>query len=425
MSFQKSTFSAKLFILGMTLVFFFHVYLSFIIHSSGKQVFNTIIQHLGYYCIFLSFLICLMEGSLKYLKPIYKKWLFYVLGYILILFLIGFLNDNYFSKPLYHTAVDCFSFVYFAGILVSCKNRNLRLLDRMLTLHFFIGSILCAYGLMHSNSLTPIDLRFSPVYEFWSNLMYGWPYFFLTLNRGSIYRKIIAISGIFLYVLIAILVLKRLPFIMILLHLYFLRSLVKKQNYYERINTFSKSKILGTFKLVTGVCVFFLCLNIFGVFNISENANKNYGISGMYQRLFHVDKSEKTDNVFDTLNQNYRFAYEPIMVFENATKYDIIFGRGIGATIPAPDVSIDGMSGTLHNGLLVFILKGGIVFLVIWYSGMWISIKKFFKNKKYSLIPYFSIIIVTTIVSPVGAFLTPTNHFGLVMIAIGRVASKD
>ena len=426
MNFKKSTFSAKLFIFGMSLIFCFQIYISFLIHSSGRQVFNTIIQHLGYYCMFVSLLICFMEGSFNYINKRYKKWVILVLFQIVALFFIGLVNNNFFSKALYHTATDCFIFVFFAGFFVASKNRNIKIIDKMLTFHFFIGTLLCIYGLLSSKSLIAEDLRFSMVYEFWSNLLYPWPYFLLTIDRGSVRRRFIAIVGLFIYLLVAILVLKRTPFIMIFLYLLFMRSIFKKRYVQKNQINFFKKKSINKFKLLIVFSISFFIFSQLGIFNFSKGNNDNFGLAGLYNRVYHVDQKEKTTNIFDTLRNNYRWAYEPLMVFSNASTLDLIFGRGIGATVPVPlSVSIDGKAGILHNALMVFILKGGFVFLFIWYIGMFIVFRNFYKNKIHSLNPYFVIVIVTTIMSPIGgAFLAPSNHFALTMIALGRVGSK-
>ena len=423
---RESTFSSKLFLFGMNLLFCFQVYISFLIHSSGRQVFNTIIQHLGYYCMFASLLICIVEGSLNYINPKYKKWLLILFFQIGLLFLIGLINNNYFSKALYHTATDCFIFVFFAGIFVASKKRNLKILDKMLVFHFFLGTLLCVYGLLSTKSFIAEDIRYSLVYELWSNLLYPWPYFLLTLNKGSFKRRSIAICGLVIYVLIAILVLKRTPFIMLFLYLFFMRFNLKKFNIQNNLNGIFKKKSFSKFKLIIVFSISLLIFDQFGIFNFSKNSSENFGLSGLYNRLYHVDQAEKTTNIFDTLKNNYRWAYEPLMVLSGASNFDLIFGRGIGATIPVPlSVSIDGSSGLLHNALMVFILKGGFVFFIIWYSGMFIVFRGYFKNKIYSLNPYFVIIIVTTIMSPIGGgFLAPSNSFGLIMISLGRISSK-
>lgn len=407
--------SLWLFVIGISFIFLFFVQAGLEFRIVRFMNLKTV----GYLCLFFSLFFALVEDKIRYLRFTYQRWLFFLLVYFCFISILGIIYLNP-LESLYFTSSDVFAMFCFSGLLVASKATNWKVLEKTLIFHFAIATILCIfYMLTHGRVLLYEEAVASPIYKFWG-LLYGWPYFLLTLNSGGFSRKAIAIVGVSTFFLLSIIFLKRIPFvegilvicIMFAANTFLLRRKTVKKARFRRILSSIGLLILLTVVILAGIKVTRLD-------SITEEYGTGYGMSGLYGRYM------KYGSIYTTVVANYRLTHEVKTVLENDSVFEVVFGRGIGATIPVSLThSIEGRSGELHSGLAKLFLKGGILFLVIWYLGWLFVIIDFIKYRQRWLVPCYSIIIMTVLLSPIDPFFNNSLGFALVMLCAGRCMSK-
>lgn len=408
--------SLSLFVFGITIVFFFYIQVAL-----GIDVIRFInLKSFGYGFLLFSLFFAIAEGRISYLSSTYQKWFSCLLVFLCFLLILGIIHQNP-LKSLYFTSCDLFSITMLSGILIGSKPTNRKVLEKTLMWHFAIATFLCIFStLTYGRALLYSEVVTSPVYKFWG-LLYAWPYFLATLNSGGFLRKIISLVGVITYFLLSIFFLKRTPFakgilligILFVFNLFFLRRKMFKKIKFSRLMQSTGFLILIAFVILAGI-------RVTGLNSITEKYGAGYGVRGLYNRFM------KYDSIYELATQNYRIAYEAKTVFETASNFDIVFGRGLGATIPVSlNHSREGRSGELHNGMAKIILKGGLLFFMFWYFGWFIVIKDAVKYRERQLVPYYSIIIMTVLFSLVAPFLNNSLSFVLVMLCAGRCMSKS
>ena len=361
-------------------------------------------------------LIGTMEGSIKNLKPVYRRWIFLVFLYIIWMLFRG-LGSYDFSKSLHYLGTDISAFLlFFGGLFAGCQRRSKKAIDSMLFIHFVIAVIVTFASLFGLKDFVRGTVVSSGTYWFFG-MLYAWPLFLLTIGEQRGLKKIISGAGLSIYFMLAVLCLKRTPFgkfavyLCLVMYSYWGRKGVPRTNRY---------KLIGSMVILAVLLIVFL--ECFGVRNLGEK----YGPGGLQKRFYLVAGGAYSDSIVDALSRNYRFSYEPMAVIESCSNYDKMFGKGLGATIDVPyAISPSLKTGILHNSVMTLFLKGGIVFLFIWFSGWLIVLRKFFKNRDATLAPYYAIIIVTIMFSPVAGFIDSSLGCGLLGICTGRVMAKN
>jgi hypothetical protein len=121
-----------LFIIGMSLRFY----------SCGYKIFpynefqTPFIRNISFGFLGLSLLFAIFQNGLWNLQSRYRLWLISVAGLLLGLLLYGLYNENDASYIRY----DMASLSFFSALLIGCNKQNWKAIDKMLCIHFLIGT---------------------------------------------------------------------------------------------------------------------------------------------------------------------------------------------------------------------------------------------------------------------------------------------
>ncbi len=408
--------SLLLFVIGINSVFLFYVQVAL-----GFQIVRFInLYSVGYFCLFFSMLCAFFEEKMRYFRSIYQKWLWLLFVYFGFISILSIINLDL-SKSVWHTSSDVFAIFCFSGIFVAGKIENWKVIEKILVLHFALSTILCIFfTLTYGHALLYSEVLVSPIFQFWG-LQYGWPYFLLTLNTGGFLRKIVAIVGVCTFFVLSVFFLKKSPFaqgvfligISLVINIFVIKRKMLKRLKFHRILASTGLLIFFALVILSGV-------KVMGLDSITEEYGEGYGVHGLYGRFMQYG------SIYNTVLADYRITYEGKAVLEDISFFEMVFGRGIGATIPVDDLhSSEGIQGELHNGMAKLFLKGGILLLIIWYVGWLFMIIDLMKYRQEWLIPCYSIIIMTVLFSLVNNFFYNGLGFILVMLCAGRCMSKS
>lgn len=403
------------FVTGISVVFLFDVQVGLGIPVVRFMNLKTI----GYGFLFFSLLFALCEGKIRKLRPGYRTWLLFVFASVCFMAVLGFINRNPFVS-LYFTSCDVFAITCFSGMLVAGKQENWKVIEKTLLSHFAMGMALCVfYALTYGGALLYREVVASPLYDFWG-LLYGWPYFLLTVKKGSVLRKGVSIIGLSVFCLLSIIFLKRSPFVQgaLLVGSSFILNRLAVDR--KVIRSVHRRRVLsGVGVALFATLVILAGFKLIGLDKITEEHGAGYGVSGLINRFM------QQGSLLQTAIMNYRISHEGKTVLETSSDFDLVFGRGLGATIPVSMVhSSEGLSGELHNGMAKIVLKGGLVFLAIWYFGWLLLVKDSIKYARKPLVPFYSIIIMSVAMSIFAPFFNNSLSFLLVMVCSGRCMAR-
>ena len=411
--------STILFIIGYNLFYFFRIYLGLIYHQQNKIIFNTQLEHIGLFFIFLSLVILLFEGKLKSFKPSFGWLVFLIIIYNLVMAVIGYIN--YGVDNLYFTSVDMYIFFLLSSMLFAADKKNDQVIEYILFLHLFISTILCTSTIIYNGTLDSTSVRYSATYEMW-NLMYAWPYFFLVSKTKYFtkLKRVFFLLSLVVFAVVAIVVLKRAPILSMILYIIFAFSLLRPAGTSESIGGNITKKI---FQSILGVSLIVVVFYLLGFFD--SNRGDYYGFYGLKNRLYHIDRQEKAYTIYDTILENYRFTYEPKAVIEELDLFSVIWGRGFGSTITVPyDISFNSRTGVLHNGLLYLILKGGLLYIILWGLLIYKIAVEFKRQEGNYLKPFYYIVFVGIVSSVMVPLLSLSPAYVLLLISIGKIIRK-
>lgn len=406
--------SLILFIVGMS-VRFYSLGFELVPYGMGE---SDLFRNLGHSILTASFLFAILERKLYNLQRKYLHWLV-ILGFAFIFLLI---YGIYRGTKLMFIAPDLFAFTYFSGVLVGSERRNWIALEKMLCVHFFIGIIANIYAFA---SFPLPALRSFLVWTLpymLQGLLYPWPYFLLTFNRGGIYRKLLTIVGLSVVLISFILFQKRIhTFSFLFFGLFSLYLYTVK----------GKVNVVGAFKKVTKIACLLLILTmtIFFTLKIMDQFSAfSQSIKGLQSRIFLDSDSGNVMKAFTYSRYKEESRYEEAShYFSHASGFELIFGRGIGGFYftPLVGVSSTGFTGRIHIGLATLILKGGVLFLTLWLFGWLMILKDFLKVKKdQEFIFCYPIIAKYVVFLTVATALSDWLSFGLVLLCSGPCMSK-
>jgi hypothetical protein len=130
-------------------------------------------------------------------------------------------------------------------------------------------------------------------------------------------------------------------------------------------------------------------------------------------------------SVATAIQNNPRFSEEAEAVFRgDVTAPELIFGKGLGATIEAsPQVSDTGRSGVLHNGIANIVLKGGFVLLGIIAVGMVMIFWDFRWIRDRHAYVCGGLILAAVLVSPFQTFLNTSPLWAINLACLGYLMS--
>ena len=376
--------------------------------TSYNSLRDYIFVSVGPLFAWMSVFVGLSEGKLNDMKRFFVSWVFWVGTLIVFLFIYGVLIQNEFR--LIGQDVLLFSY-FFAGLILGTRIDNWVTFDKLLTVIFLMGSVFTilswlSLGFVPENRQS---VQWTVPFWIWGGMLFAWPYFLLTIDRGSIFRRIVAVSGIATFLVVAILVEKRAPIVQLGLLLVLSAYAFRNGSFSVQIRRASKSILVCLFLIVAGWGI----LAVLGSGSYFRQAS-----TSLFERF--TDKG----NVYDSFMSNPRIQLEPQYVLDQLDDHELIFGRGLGGAVDLPSGIWGKRSGgLLHNGMASIALKGGLVFLVIWSIGWLAFIVMFVKNKDPGLNVYYLPLLIVLLPSFVIGFLALHPSLGFVMMCAGRCMS--
>ena len=406
----------KLFIIGMVLL-----YLDLVRNAYMTKEEALILPYIVAIIIKLSIIILFgasagfayLYGQSKNIKPIYRMWLYLIFIHVLFLTFYGILRGNGIREIILDFGLFM---MMFAAILAGSNKNNWLFFDKFIVTFFFLNTVLTIISFFDIlqgeifNPYTSGHVFSSKFYYFWGELSI-WPYFLLTIRDGSLFRKIVAYTGITTFFVSSIILSKRSPFII----LFLLISVIV-------FKTMIQMNWIMKFKQLSGNIVRLL---IFGIILIIV-------IFGLGIHVYMGDTIEKLEERFfvggsisESVLQDPRIEHDSELVFGRFSDWELLFGQGGGAMAGVPDPGAVGERSNnndyvLHNGMLFIIQKGGILFLMIWIMGWFHFVKDFFIIKNTFLNRYFAPASVIFLFSFVTGFMGWGTDFPFLMMIAGR-----
>lgn len=394
---RDSRIPLNLVILGMWILFFHEVLKSF-------GIIVMYVAYSGFFILFSALLIALKKRYLSLLYGKYQLWIISIWIFASFILLYGILK----SHSLQFLSRDIWPYSYFACLLVATRINTWRAIDKMIYQQFFIGLIVFLYIL----STMDVSMLTRTVYDssavpwgtfniYWAwGLMYGWMYMFLTFNKKQpAFRKIVTLLGIIFFLVFGIMMLKR-QVIVELSMISFLKLIYEKKK-----TNFIKWTIL----------FFIIITTVFSIIRFSEShVNTEY-----FKKL--ILRSKESGSVLATILSNTRLSKQPRDIYNQASDFEILFGQGLGSSVVK-----DGVRDTVvESGLFTTFLKGGIVYLIIWYLGFFSILKDTFLKRKKDKLLFGLLSTIFIISSPMGPFFISYFSTGYIMFWLGRCTSRE
>lgn len=410
---QKVRLPFKLFMAGFVLL-----YLDLVRNAYMKEevIFSyetVILLKLSILILFMaSVSLSFIRGDYRRIKHVYRLWLSLVLLFIAIMTFYGLTQGNAQRDII----IDVILFVtLFAGVINGCDRRNWVLFDKFMLGFFALNTVLVIkswFDAMGGDVFDPNESLslFHSKYYFFVGELTIWPYFLLTLRDGSLYRKLISYSGIAIYFIASLTLAKRSPFVLLflLIALSLFKSRLRMDSTRVIKSIFSKIKGAVIAGLASAVVIF--SLGISGRFwDAAEKLQERFFLEG---------------NMVETVFSDPRISYDSELVFGHFSNSEILFGQGMGAVAGVADVGWTGEKSlsdeyVLHNGVLLLIQKGGLLFLFVWLWGWFVFLKDFLASREPYMNRYFLPVGIVFIFSFVTGFVNWGNGFAFLMMCAG------
>ena len=309
-------------------------------------------------------------------------------------------------------------FILFSGLLIGSDSKNWQSLDKFLAAQFAASTVLCIITWLNLGPLCDqFNLRSNltsiepTCYIIWGTL-YAWPYFLATMNQGSRKRRYIAHTGVLVFFILAILFQKRTPFVFLcsFIVLYIFSSRKRKRKRLTR----KRVKML----LVQGITLLVISSCLILVVRKDNYLEKSI--------MLLSDRFVKEGNLKETILKNDRLTYEPVVVYEDASPFNVVFGKGLGGTIRLlPKDYTKTQMPTTHSGVAFGQLKGGIVWALILFPGLIKLIVDFCKVKDKHLFKLYVPIIIPILFLWFGNILSVGIGLGIYMLFAGACMSRE
>lgn len=396
--------SLYLVILGMWILFLHEVIKSF-------GVIEMYVAYSGFFILFIALLIELKNNALSFLNGKYYIWIISIWFFSVFALIYGGIAKLH---SLQFLSRDIWPYSYFACLLLAARTNRWVVIDKMIYYQFLIGigvflyigfsqDIIFERLMIGRNTLSWGEPR---IYWAWG-LLYGWQYMFLSFKKElPMHRKIVTILGIILFMSFGIIMLKRQPFVE------FGAIFIIKSLFILNIETSMKSIkiILLNFFIVLIIIV----LSI----KLVENYEKKEQFSYM-EAL--VSRSMQAGSPLNTILEDDRLSNTPLLIYNNANSLEVIWGQGLGSSVVR---ATGGNNTAVESGFFTVFMKGGVIFIIIWYFGflniLWDT---FFRKKKQNDI--FGILSAVFIIfSPVFPFFISYPASGYQMFWLGRSVSR-
>jgi hypothetical protein len=117
---------------------------------------------------------------------------------------------------------------------------------------------------------------------------------------------------------------------------------------------------------------------------------------------------------------NTRLYESRLRIFEQASDFEVLFGQGLGSAVEKDGV----VDSVVESGLLTFFMKGGLMYVALWYAGLlgvvWTSLVGLPRAKA----PFGFLSAVFVIGSVIGPVFIDHPSTGLRMLWLGRGAAR-
>lgn len=359
----------------------------------------------------LSAAVALVSGRLRALRRFYRQWMVSVLFGLVGLVVVGFIRVIFSGESvrLRTFGYDILTWSYFvSSVLVGAKGSNWRAIDRWLVVQFLLGAAVAACS-WATNELTKwvIDrplVTWTTPYYMWQ-LLYPWSYLILTFDQGGLLRRLAVLAGSGTYATLSMAFQKRVDLVGIL-SLPVICALIDL--FGQRSTRQLKALIRAYVGLAAGALLLMLALGLVRsapiVVDLTWHRFVRQGTLGQ------------------TILQDYRVSGELGALLAELSGLDWLLGKGFGGTMTGWG---DKVTGVVHNGLVMIVLKGGCVFLVLWTVG-WVALAiEALRNKSPALNCYYVPTLMACAFFVFASFVAAHPRFAFVGLCAGRCMSSE
>ena len=248
--------------------------------------------------------------------------------------------------------------------------------------------------------------------------------FLLLISRSFDFRRVlIVVAGVAFVFFLQILFQKRAPFLRVLFYLtafLFILPWLYKFKFRKYINNNNRLKLAGLFTVLMAILVY-------KVPNLPHLVQ--YNVVALGERYMgHRSDKEKYEGgaaaVFTKENERIAEVHEMLHVL---SRQELILGRGFGGNFYST-VEFNDFRAAVHMGIFTFILKGGFVFLLLYYLVVLRALINFrlFRYDLYDISAFIFIIVANIFLLQESFFRFSANVIMLMIysLCLGRLLSK-
>ncbi len=302
-------------------------------------------------------------------RPAYRGWVAALMVASLGMAFLGVIKEN----PILYIALEGLTVASFLlGILWGARPQSWKTIEPAYLYGFLLIALpIIMWGLLGSPGWNPRVLRFQPVYQAQHLLM---PAAFFVLLAGIRWKRLYAIGGVafLVYALLQVLLEKRAP----LLRILFFAALVLVVHYVGGVAR-SRNRKQASMYLPAVVMAAFLAgvLTILLLVRFTNIEDRFALLVPMLDQF-----SEFVLNPLEARDEQAFRLLEVGVIHSNMDTLERLFGVGLGGFVYDPvflSWSIDvegqpvaGVRGSVHIGLFWAYFKGGVLYWLIYYSGI-------------------------------------------------------
>lgn len=392
-----SNISLYLVLFGIWILFFHEILMSFCIIEMK-------LAYSGYFILFIALLIELKNRSLSFLKINYQLWVVSIWLFACFALLHGIAKSN----SLQFLSRDIWPYSYFACFLLASRTERWRNIDKMIYQQFIIGLGIFIYIWLTTDipfereaiSRNTISWDAPRIYWAWG-LLFGWQYMFLSLKKEHTRsRKILTFLGMSLYIIFGIIMLKRQVIVELMLISFF-------KLLYE--NKIKKRDIVKWATIFVTISIM-----MFSVIKFYEGRENISYIEKI------VSRSTEKGSALNTMLSSTRLHETPLNIYNQATFFELLYGQGLGSSVERDAQIVN----VVENGILTIFLKGGLIYVIIWYFGFVLIIMEtvFLTRGKKLLFGLLSAMVILG--SPLAPFFIMFPSSAYQMFWFGRISSR-
>ncbi len=250
-----------------------------------------------------------------------------------------------------------------------------------------------------------------------------WPFLLLISRSFNFRRVLIVVAGVSFVFFLQILFQKRAPFLRVLFYLTafsFILPWLYKFKFRKYINNNNRLKLAGLFTVL-------MTILIYKVPNLPHLIQ--YNVVALGERYMGHRSEKETYKGGATAvftKENERIA-EVDEMLRSLSGQELILGKGLGGNFYST-VEFNDFRAAVHMGIFTFILKGGIVFLLLYYLVVLRALINFrlFRYDLYDISAFIFIIIANIFLLQESFFRFSANVIMLMIysLCLGRLLSK-